>query len=202
MKDEIYQFKISLLWSDPPIWRQFQVHHDITFEELHHAIQQVMGWEDDHLYSFTLKGRQHILRPGMGASPDEEDEPVYANEVNLGEKIKRVGQKILYTYDFGDYWEHQIVFEKRVPLLANTLYPCCILGERACPPEDCGGIRRFNRIVANPAEELDDDGWDFSFDPLHFSVAEANDKLRDLFYHESLYDRVKHSMKIRKSEEK
>lgn len=46
----------------------------------------------------------------------------------------------LYTYDMGDNWHHQIVMEAIQPGVKTAVYPRCLAGERACPPEDCGGV--------------------------------------------------------------
>ena len=59
----------------------------------------------------------------------------------------RVGSKAIYTYDFGDSWEHSIVLEKRLPIDPNTPYPVCTDGQLACPPEDCGGIPGFYDLI-------------------------------------------------------
>jgi len=50
----IYQFKVTLKESDPPIWRRFQV-PDLTLGELHHVLEVVMGWEDSHLHQIIIR---------------------------------------------------------------------------------------------------------------------------------------------------
>jgi hypothetical protein len=60
--------------------------------------------------------------------------------------------KVVYLYDFGDDWRHDIVVEKIAPAEAGIAYPRCIGGRRAAPEEDCGGIWAFNEYQA----ELDD----------------------------------------------
>ena len=56
----IYQFKVTLKESDPPIWRRIQV-PDLTLGELHDVLQVVMGWEDGHLHQFII--RAHTTDP-------------------------------------------------------------------------------------------------------------------------------------------
>ncbi len=48
-----------------------------------------------------------------------------------------------YEYDFGDGWEHEILFEGCPEKEPGKQYPMCLEGERACPPEDVGGISGF-----------------------------------------------------------
>jgi hypothetical protein len=52
--------------------------------------------------------------------------------------LGRVGTEAVYTYDFGDSWEHGIVVEKRLSPEPGRGYPACLAGERHGPPEDCG----------------------------------------------------------------
>jgi hypothetical protein len=46
-------------------------------------------------------------------------------------------------YDFGDLWQHEIRVEKKLPVQPTRRYPTCIGGQRATPPEDCGGPWAF-----------------------------------------------------------
>ncbi|MFN5477670.1 MAG: plasmid pRiA4b ORF-3 family protein, partial [Sphingobacteriales bacterium] len=55
MKD-LLQIKISLDESDPGIWRRVVVHRDTTFFELHHIIQVSMGWQNYHMFEFSIEG--------------------------------------------------------------------------------------------------------------------------------------------------
>lgn len=83
-----------------------------------------------------------------------------------------------YTYDFGDNWEHEILFEGRQAAGPGVKYPLCLEGERAGPPEDCGGPPIFEHlleVLANPrheeyAEVADAYG---SFDPGRFDPRRA-----------------------------
>lgn len=55
----IHQIKITLRRTDPPIWRRVQVPADIWLSMLHGVIQDVMGWEDDHLHEFVIDGKSY-----------------------------------------------------------------------------------------------------------------------------------------------
>ncbi len=63
---EIYQIKVTLRDSRPPIWRRIQVQSDITFADLHSILQCVMGWDDAHLHQFIVRGKRY-------GPPDKED---------------------------------------------------------------------------------------------------------------------------------
>ncbi|MGQ0802348.1 MAG: IS1096 element passenger TnpR family protein [Actinomycetota bacterium] len=50
----------------------------------------------------------------------------------------------IYTYDFGDDWEHVITVESIDPVEAGAHYPRCIAGRRAGPPR---GLWRLPRVL-------------------------------------------------------
>ena len=89
-------------------------------------------------------------------------------------------KRSLYTYDFGDNWEHIITLEKILPRKKEVKYPICIKGERACPPEDCGGIWRYKELLAilqdpNHAEYKETLEWvGKDFNPEYFDKDEIN----------------------------
>jgi hypothetical protein len=86
----------------------------------------------------------------------------------------------VYTYDFGDNWEHKIQLEKILPREEGVTYPICIKGKRACPPEDCGGIWGYAElleILGNPNHEEYEEMLEWlggEFDPEHFDVEEIS----------------------------
>lgn len=174
----IYQFKVTLRGVRPPIWRRFLIDNQVTFEDLHIIIQVVMGWENYHLYNFDTKdARVEILDDSFEFFPSSKE--VYdAEETQIGELITEEKQKCLYTYDFGDDWEHELVLEKVLPIDEEILVPTCLKGKRACPPEDCGGVYMYNEIqTALKGEgELDEEmkEWLGEFDPEEFDLELIN----------------------------
>ncbi|PIE94958.1 plasmid pRiA4b ORF-3 family protein [Bacillus fungorum] len=177
----IYQFKITLKGIRPPIWRRFLVHNEVTFEEFHNIIQVVMGWEDCHLYNFYTND-SYIEEQYDGIDLFASSSGKYdATDTQIGELITAEKQKCLYTYDFGDGWEHEIVLEKILPLDEKTTVPICQKGKRACPPEDCGGPYMYNEIQKALRGEGDlDEGlleWLGEFDPEEFDLDDVNDML-------------------------
>lgn len=180
----VYQFKITLLETQPPIWRRILV-PDGTLDDLHEHIQTAMGWTNSHLHQFEIKGRIYgdpeLLDDGMG-----DIEFVDALESKLSNHVggRRRLKKFTYTYDFGDGWEHEIVFEGAAPAEAGKKYPCCIDGKRACPPEDVGGVwgyPEFLEAIRNPKHEEHESYLEWiggAFDPEAFSAAEATKAMK------------------------
>lgn len=131
----IYQLKITLHASKPPIWRRVLVPSNITLGELHRVIQAVMGWYNCHLHEFVI-GDRYYGDPSLDLGYEVWSENhVLVRYVVPGEKFK-----FSYEYDFGDSWLHDILVEKILPPDPEQTLPVCLKGRRACPPEDVGGI--------------------------------------------------------------
>ena len=105
---DIYQLKVTLLGTKPPIWRRLLVPTDLILAKLHDVLQIAMGWENSHLYEFSV-GKQIYGRP----NPDERWfgsglPTINDRKVRLGEVLPEVRYKLVYTYDMGDGWEHSV----------------------------------------------------------------------------------------------
>ena len=175
----VYQFKISLRDFKPLIWRRIQV-QDCTLDKLHEYIQTAMGWTNSHLHHFRIDGR-------MYGDPDLmqemfEDLDYHDSTKTLVSDILPVDGKrcsFFYEYDFGDSWEHEVRFESCCDAAAGSKYPICTGGERACPPEDSGGVWGYAELleaVNNKKHERHDELLEWlggSFDPDSFDPAAA-----------------------------
>lgn len=133
----IYQIKVTLNNSKPPIWRRFLVNENITLSKLHDILQTVMGWMNSHLHHFIINS-EFYSEPfdddfGMVETKDE-------SRFKLNQFVNRAGFRFRYEYDFGDSWLHSLVVEKILPAEKGVRYPVCVTGKRACPPEDVGGV--------------------------------------------------------------
>jgi hypothetical protein len=180
----VYQLKITLRGvSKPPVWRRVLVPADVTLRDLHEVIQQAMGWDDYHMHVFST-GRQEY------GSPDPELGHASDGKVRLSQVLTGPGDRLRYTYDFGDDWEHDIVVEEARAAVPGETYPSCVAGKGACPPEDCGGAWGYaglKEILADPTHEDHQDMLEWlgldageDFDPKEFSVAGVNARLRPL----------------------
>ena len=170
--NKILKLRITILDIMPKIWREILIENDITFEELHKIIQIAFGWTNSHLYGFNINGT-------LFSVPDEEFE---SNNWDVNNKITEFlffkGHKCIYTYDFGDNWEHEIEI---IDILdrENIQYPKCIAGERNSPPEDCGSIPGYEEIIEalknkNKSEYQDILDWLGDYDPEKFNIDEVN----------------------------
>jgi hypothetical protein len=177
----VFQLKITLEGTSPPIWRRVHVPATLRLDGLHRVVQAAMGWTNSHIHEFRFRDRTFsdpTFDPDGGLEIDDE------HDVSLDSLVTRRGQKLLYRYDFGDNWRHEILIEKALERDERVTYPVCVGGERACPPEDVGGVGEYSRILealAN-AEHADHDEtltWiGGAFDPESFDVDRANRGLR------------------------
>jgi len=181
MTPVVYQIKVTLKESKPPIWRRIQVTSITTLAQLHRILQLVMGWESYHLYRFVVGGMEYS-DPSMLEEMEGED----AQRVTLGALVRGEKDKFLYEYDFGDSWEHELRIEKVFPVEAGKRYPVCLTGKRACPPEDCGGIwgyASFLEAIQEPQHPEHEEMVDWvggEFDPEVFDLDEVNRELQNL----------------------
>ena len=181
--DNVFQFKITLKYIAPPIWRRFVVPDSYTLGDLHGIIQVVMGWENDHLHAFRIGGTNYLGQEPFSMNNTRitmED----ADDVLLKDVFLRPKQRFSYEYDFGDSWQHEIVVEKVLPFDPQAKYPVCLDGARACPPEDCGSYPGYDDILAalkakKKTEEQEErlewvgDGYD----PERFDLKAVNKQL-------------------------
>jgi len=175
--DTVYQLKITLLEVDPPIWRRLLVPVDATLAELNFILQAAMGWTNSHLHQFTIDGVGYS-DPRCEADGAEDEFAVTLAEVAPAERLR-----FNLLYDFGDAWDHEITVEKILPRESGRRYPACVAGERARPPEDCGGACGyvdFLEAIRDPEHEEHDSMLEWvggSFDPKAFYVAALNKRL-------------------------
>lgn len=176
----VHRLKITLSGSKPPIWRRLEVPSTITLERLHQIIQQAFGWAGYHLWVFeTPYGEYGVPDPELGHGS--------AAAKKLDDVASRAGDRIRYTYDFGDDWDHDVRLEAVLTAEPGISYPRCVAGRRACPPEDCGGIWGYSElqeILADPGHPEHEGRLEWlslksadEFDPAEFDRNQLNESL-------------------------
>jgi hypothetical protein len=184
----VYQFKITLMDTAPPIWRRIQVPEG-TLDQLHEHIQTAMGWMNSHLHDFQIGeqryGDPELLQETLDDLDYEDSTTVLLSEILPAGK-KRL--RILYQYDFGDSWLHEVLFEGCVAADASRTYPLCLEGARGCPPEDCGGVWGYADllvILADPKHKQHKEMTEWldwtdraPFDPAAFDAAQATQSMQ------------------------
>ncbi|MFV2104117.1 plasmid pRiA4b ORF-3 family protein [Micromonospora sp. LOL_024] len=178
MSRQIFQLRISLSGVRPAIWRRVLVPGGYTLDRLHRVVQHAMGWRDCHLHSFEVDDVQY------GEPDPDGDLPVFDElDVRL-EAVVGKGGRLHYTYDFGDWWEHDLLVEDILTAEADERYPSCVAGERAGPPEDVGGPTGYHVFLAgladpdHPEHRPMRDWAGAGFDPAAFDAGRVSTLLR------------------------
>lgn len=187
MAKEIYQVKVSLNGSKPMIWRRLLIPSDLLLADFHKIIQTAMGWTNSHLHQFIKDRRFYTLKTADNDMWDEMDNVDY-KKIKVSALLKFEKGKILYEYDFGDGWEHDIVLEKILPFDDKMQVPTCLAGKMSCPPEDCGGVWGYAdmlQILKNPKHVEYESYMEWlggDFKPEDFDKDEVNKLLKKRHY--------------------
>lgn len=156
---EAVEMKVTLQLRDYSVWRRLKVPTNTTFSSLHKILQTAFGWMNHHLHDFTIypidKGENNDqplvnLVSSKHAFAFQGETPM---KLEAGQKLSDyLPARIVYTYDYGDYWVHEIEVEQVVE--NNALNnPVCLAGEGSAPPEDVGGeggFEEFLHIIGDP----------------------------------------------------
>ncbi|MCX7050251.1 MAG: plasmid pRiA4b ORF-3 family protein [Candidatus Sumerlaeota bacterium] len=182
--ENVIQLKVTLEDTHPPVWRRVVVPDNYTLRLLHDVIQIAMGWENCHLHSFKIGDVSYTCKEG-----EEMEEMGMECEDNilLRDVISQPKQKFHYEYDFGDSWGHKILVEEILPFQPQGRYPVCLIGVRACPPEDCGGIPGYCEILeALKAPKKNESYSELlewvgeGYDPEQFDLEAVNRRLKGI----------------------
>jgi len=184
----VLQLRVELVVVPRPVWRVIQVLETATFWDLHIAIQDALGWENRHAHQFTVDhpGSGHRYRYGL-----PEDTPFAALgsllpgwERSIAEFFGPDHLPALYTYDFGDDWQHEVALDKVLDRDPDQRYPRCVAGRGACPIEDCGGPPGYEHLITVLADRRHEEYADMaawieqfqpveSFDPDRFRFSDV-----------------------------
>ena len=185
-RDVVFQFRIDLVQSQPLIWRRALVTADSTLEMLHMVIQMSLGWQDEHLHQFEIRGGRFGEPTPSGlhawlAPVTVTDE----SEVRLVELALTPGTRFRYTYDFGDNWNHELELEAILERDPTAQYPACTEAVGAGPPEDVGGLWGYYDMLEALADANHEDHWRYAdwiggegeWDPERVDIDDINRRL-------------------------
>lgn len=139
--NSVHVVKVNLHDAKPPVWRRLEIPSFTPLDQVHEVLQVAFDWTGYHLHSFeTVCGEYgDLLQDDWSESEAGDESTVALAQVAVPEKAK-----VVYVYDFGDDWRHDIVVEKIQPAAPGVAYPRCTGGRGGTPVEDSGGIRAFN----------------------------------------------------------
>ena len=181
--------RIELVGTTPLVWRRITLDGRSSFANLHHVIQAAMGWHDAHLHQFRINNRYIGVPDPESDAPEwhtEDERKVFLNRVLTDDAV------FTYLYDFGDGWEHRLLvdeYDDSDDLRFGDGDAWVDAGERACPPEDCGGVGGFQDFL----EKLEDEPYSdeskelrewagLDYDPAGFDRQAANAAIKRLLW--------------------
>jgi len=173
--------RATLLDVEPAVWRRLRMPAAATLADLHGTLQAAFGWQDRGLHQITdFTGHAYADRELDPDAPDDVDD---ARAAALAQTLPRPGDRLRYEYHFNDEWEVDVVREPD-PRGHGVDRPYLIEGERAAPPEGCGGPHDYEELLAalrdrTHAEHEEVRAWlPAGFDPQRFDGAAVRRRLR------------------------
>ncbi len=179
--EKVLLLHATLLGCQPRIWRRFAAREAMWLSALHDVIQVAFDWYDYQTHSFQFEEQRY-------GNPLQRDELLIADDrdVTLSDVDAASRKHFLYRYHFGEGWMVELRVEKLLPIEKGARYPKCLAGERAGPPEDCGGVQPFHDML----HALQETGTDMQrkwrewvgpdYDPAVCDVARINKGIRKL----------------------
>lgn len=179
--ERVLQLHMQVVGCQPRIWRKLLVRESMWLSRLHDSIQVLFDWYDYQTHAFTLSDKRYGNPLKREDFVIDDDRDVKLSDLKL-DSVPR----FTYGYHFGSGWQVEIKTDEFIPLEKRKPYPVCIAGERAGPPEDCGGIEAFHDMLACIQEPDTDIGREWldwlgpEYDPDRCDLAAINKALKKL----------------------
>jgi hypothetical protein len=176
-----FTLRLSVVGCQPRVWRQLIVRESMWLSRLHDTIQVAFDWFDyqTHVFNFDdLRFGNPVKRDGLTI---EDDRDITLADLDLEHR-----QRFTYNYHFGEGWQIDIKVEKTAVVEKRVTYPSCLAGERAGPPEDCGGLEAFHDMLACIKQPETDLGREWrewlgpDYDPAVCEIEKINKALKKL----------------------
>jgi hypothetical protein len=170
-------------------WRRIVTPEDVTFRELHYILQTAFNWKNHHLYNFNMFDKSGKCIANLISRHEEIYESYTEGKLLLDEEVRLSEYadkdfRIVYCYDYGDEWNHEIIIEN-INADYDKNHPVCIMGEGNTPPEDVGGVSgyiEFLNIISNTEHKeykhmLE---WSQSLRYSEFDIEMVNRRLKNI----------------------
>lgn len=142
---------------NPSVTRTVQVPGNYSFFQLHIVINIAFGWQNSHLHEFSSPKDKNLIIGSVFEENDFEERDILdESEIILTQYLQKPQTKMIYLYDMGDYWEHEIILKEVLQVPKSKLKVKLLGGSGACPPEDSGGVPGYEwlkEIMRNPKHE-------------------------------------------------
>ena len=118
------------------IWIKIEMRETDTMQALHEEIQDVMGWDNDHMYSFFMDNKIYSKDCDMEVTcPFEPDGRKTSDKTPIGIFELKKGQKFAYLFDFGDDHKFEIEVTGFGTVEKNRKYPTSLESKGKAPEQ-------------------------------------------------------------------
>jgi hypothetical protein len=184
----VYILEVEILDIEPKIWRAFAVKESTTLEDLAYIIITSFGWHGGHLHGFYVGPQEYGMLDTDDTGELEEEGMLDEGKAKLMDLPQADLKKFIFTYDFGDNWDHEIRLKKTEGLVPGVKYPLCLGGARNAPPEDCGSVPGYYEVLdalknrKKPTKEQKErlDWLEDGYDPEYFNLNDVNENLKHI----------------------
>ena len=200
----LLQVKVTIVDSEPTIWRLLEIDPSLTLDRMHDVIQTAVGWRDSHLHCFT-DADPYLPHPAAGSDAreprrwvpeamlEDSEDDLPESEWALGNVLTAGSGPLFYEYDFGDGWTHRLDLMGSFPAQADAPRARLLEGSRRAPLEDSGGIHGYQNLLQVLGDSSHDEhknlkawvAWTTGpwqeFDAEWLDIDAANDTLNRLF---------------------
>jgi hypothetical protein len=179
--EKVFSLRASVVGCQPRIWRRLLVRETMWLSRLHDSLQVAFDWFDYQTHTFNLEDL-HFGNPMKHDAVTVEDD----RDVSLADLDLEHRNQFTYEYHFGESWQVELKVEKISTVEKGVTYPTCVAGERAGPPEDCGGLEAFHDMLACIKEPNTDLGREWlewlgpDYDPAACDLVKINKSLKKL----------------------
>jgi len=147
----VYQLHTALDGYKPKIWRRVLVSPTMKLSRLAYMLMTLYEMEGSHLFNFYSPDSKeyYALKNGDFAVELDDEDIKNAASTTLKKVLLYKGQKIIFTYDFGDSWEviialEEVISDSDIPV---KKLPRVLKGKGYGIIEDCGGVPGLESIA-------------------------------------------------------
>lgn len=179
--ERVYTLKLTVAACRPAIWRRLLVRDTMWMSRLHDTIQVAFDWFDYQTHAFNVDERRYGNPLKREELVIEDDRDIALADLGLDQH-----SHFTYGYHFGEGWQIHVLVEDVGKAEKGFAYPSCLAGERAGPPEDCGGVEAFHDMLAciqEPHTELGREWLEWlgpDYDPMRCDLDKINKALKKL----------------------
>jgi hypothetical protein len=140
----ILQLKVRLPGISPIIWRRVLV--PASARSGSSTVSSKLRWARKAAISMRFRSAPFAMAATSSAS--------HRRRWGLESARFRENAKIIYVYDTGAWWQHEIRIEDRIEAEARKALSALHRGAGACPPEDCGGTEGYQHAARKPQASM------------------------------------------------